>query len=287
MSTEINNIYEKLANITNEIKTVNKSLEVGSGKNKYKAVSEADVLSAVKELENKYKVYSYPVSRKVIDSNVLQIEREYDDKVIKGNQIFLRLEIIYRFVNIEKPEEFVEITSYGDGVDTQDKAPGKAMTYADKYALMKAYKIVTGDDPDAEPSPGLEVEDAENVTKEDAENYILNFGAHKGEKLIDIFNDDFQYLEWLIKNKKATPTLERCIQLLKDAENDRKKLELLAEIEKLEIETNSDHQMILDYFKVTSNKDMTKEQLNECIKILKKKGKKNKDSASEVTPYDF
>ena len=45
------------------------------------------------------------------------------------------------------------MVAYGDGVDTYDKAPGKAMTYADKYALMKAYKISTGDDPDQEASP--------------------------------------------------------------------------------------------------------------------------------------
>ena len=37
----------------------------------------------------------------------------------------------------------------------EDKAPGKAMTYADKYALLKAYKIQTGDDPDAYPSGEL------------------------------------------------------------------------------------------------------------------------------------
>ena len=33
------------------------------------------------------------------------------------------------------------------------KHHGKAMTYADKYALMKAYKIMTGDDPDQNKSP--------------------------------------------------------------------------------------------------------------------------------------
>ena len=71
----------------------------------------------------------------------------------KGNQIVLRIETTYRFVNIENPEEFIEITTYGDGIDTQDKAVGKAMTYADKYALLKAYKIITGDDPDQEHSP--------------------------------------------------------------------------------------------------------------------------------------
>ena len=58
-------------------------------------------------------------------------------------------------MNIEKPEEYIEITTYGDGVDTQDKAPGKAMTYSDKYALLKAYKIQTGDDPDQNMSEPL------------------------------------------------------------------------------------------------------------------------------------
>lgn len=147
------NIYEKLLNITSEIKTVNKNLEVGVGKNAYKAVGEADVLFAVKALEEKYKVYSYPCKRDVIDRAILETEKEYNGTVTKGNQIFLRIETTYRFVNIEKPEEFIEITTYGDGIDTQDKAVGKAMTYADKYALLKAYKIITGDDPDQEHSP--------------------------------------------------------------------------------------------------------------------------------------
>lgn len=147
------NIYEKLLNITSEIKNVNKNLEVGIGKNAYKAVGEADVLAAVKTLEAKYKVYSYPCKREVIDRAIFETEKEYQGTVTKGNQIFLRIETTYRFVNVEKPEEFIEITTYGDGIDTQDKSVGKAMTYADKYALLKAYKIITGDDPDQDHSP--------------------------------------------------------------------------------------------------------------------------------------
>ena len=147
------NLYEKLLNITNEIGQVNKNLVVGEGKSSYKAVGEADVLKAVKELEFKYKVYSYRFSRQIIDNAVLQTERQYKDEIKKGSQIFLRLETVYRFVNIEKPEEFIDVTTYGDGIDTQDKAPGKAMTYSDKYALLKAYKIVTGDDLDQDKSP--------------------------------------------------------------------------------------------------------------------------------------
>ncbi len=147
------NIYEKLLAITNEIGTVAKNLEVGVGKSQYKAVGEADVLKVVKELEYKYKVYSYPSNRRIVDNSILQTRKEYNGQVTEGNQLFMRIEVEYTFVNVEQPEEIVRITTYGDGIDTQDKAPGKAMTYADKYALLKAYKIITGEDPDQNHSP--------------------------------------------------------------------------------------------------------------------------------------
>lgn len=143
------NIYEKLSNITTDLKAVAKNLQVGEGKYQYKAVSEIDVLNAVKPLEAKYKVYSYPCKREVIESGIIESVNYKGE--LKKNQ-FLRIETTYRFVNIEEPTEFIETTTYGDGIDSQDKAPGKAMTYGDKYALLKAYKIMTGDDPDVEAS---------------------------------------------------------------------------------------------------------------------------------------
>ena len=103
------------------------------------------MLAAVKPIEAKHGVYSYPVSRQIIDTSVLTSVKADGSET---RQIFMRIEVIYRFVNVEKPEEYIDIITYGDGVDAQDKAPGKAMTYADKYALLKAYKIITGEDPD-------------------------------------------------------------------------------------------------------------------------------------------
>lgn len=146
------NIYEKLSAISNKLSTVAKNLEVGFGANKYKAVGEADVLKAVKPLEAEFGVYSYPHSRRIIESG------EVESVNAKGEvkkQFFERIETVYRFVNVEKPEEYVDITTYGDGIDSQDKSVGKAMTYGDKYALLKAYKIVTGDDPDQNASEEL------------------------------------------------------------------------------------------------------------------------------------
>ena len=89
----------------------------------------------------------------------------------------MRSETVYRFVNIEKPEEFIDITTYGDGVDTQDKAPGKAMTYGDKYALMKAYKIITGDDPDQTGSPDNMNIVNKNGTKKSTNNKVTDVEA--------------------------------------------------------------------------------------------------------------
>ena len=147
---EINqmNIFEKLSNITNEISSVNKNLTVGEGKSSYKAVGEADILKAVKELEFKYRVYSYPVNREVLESTMYTTTNNYGEK----NNIFSRIKTTYRFVNIDKPDEYIETITFAEGIDTQDKGSGKAMTYSDKYALMKSYKIITGEDPDQNPS---------------------------------------------------------------------------------------------------------------------------------------
>ena len=161
------NIYEKLSAISTELMTVAKNLEVGAGVNKYKAVGEADVLRAVKPLEAKYKVYSYPVHRSIIESG--QIESTTYKGELKKN-LFERIEVTYRFVNIEEPSEYIDIISYGDGIDSQDKSVGKAMTYADKYALLKAYKIVTGEDPDQYASEELK---GSNINKAPLDNSLL------------------------------------------------------------------------------------------------------------------
>ena len=139
------NIYEKLSAITAEISAVAKNLEVGLGQNKYKAVGEADVLAAVKPIERKYGVYSYPMARDLVDSGILE-NVDYKGNVKK--QLYLRLKTTYKFVNVEDTADSIIMEVYSDGVDPQDKAPGKAMTYGDKYALLKAYKIITGEDPD-------------------------------------------------------------------------------------------------------------------------------------------
>lgn len=138
------NIYQRMSKITAEISAVAKNLQVGTGKSSYKAAGEADILASVKPIEAKNGVYSYPVEREIVESGTMERETQYGKSV----QLYMRIRVVYRFLCVDDPTSYIDIVSYGDGVDPQDKAPGKAMTYADKYALMKAYKIITGDDPD-------------------------------------------------------------------------------------------------------------------------------------------
>lgn len=181
------NIYEKMMLITEEIGVVEKELEVKVTKtSSYKAVSERKVLDAVKPIERKYRMYSYPIKRKVIDKDILVKESEYEDyktgeiKTSKTNTLFMRIDTTYRFVNVDNPNEFIETNVYGDGLDTGDKAPGKAMAYADKYALMKAYKLSTGDDPDKDPSPEKGYKKAVATDyKKIIENYITKNNIDK------------------------------------------------------------------------------------------------------------
>lgn len=145
------NLFEKMSLISKEIGAVAKNLEVKiTNTRSYKGIAERDVIDAIKPLEVQYRVFSYPALTRIVSQE--PTVEFYDSNGNKKVNMFMRIERTYCFVNIDKPSETIVVYSYGDGVDSQDKAPGKALTYADKYALLKAYKISTGDDLDAEAS---------------------------------------------------------------------------------------------------------------------------------------
>lgn len=56
----------------------------------------------------------------------------------------------HTYANADNPQEFIRFSTFGYGVDSQDKGPGKAMTYAEKAAHLKAFMIEAGDEDEAE-----------------------------------------------------------------------------------------------------------------------------------------
>lgn len=207
------NIFQRMAAISVEMATVGKNLTVGDGKNKYKAVSERDVIDAVKPLEAKYGVYSYPALRRILESNLLESESTYNGNTTKKTTFMTRIETTYRFVNMDKPDEFIEIISFAEGIDPQDKGSGKAMTYADKYALMKAYKISTGDDPDQEASQPTEYKKAAKPMVYDPNNDK----AYRNMLLMELDAKGINVTDYCREKglNKDTPT-ERVFELLKE-----------------------------------------------------------------------
>ena len=144
------NLYQKMAEVMKDVRYLQKDDEVEAGKDKrgnvktYRAMTEEKVTSVVRESMIKNGIIMFPVA---MSTNVTSetLKTEYGDKI---NRI-THIDVTYRMQNVDEPEDGIMIASSGTGVDTQDKGIGKAMTYAYKYALLRAFAIPTGEDPDA------------------------------------------------------------------------------------------------------------------------------------------
>lgn len=142
------NLIEKIANIMTQVEYLKKDDKVEFGKTTYKAMSEEKVTMIMHKKLADNKIIVYPV----------KMDHRRDG-------IITHVDVIYRMVNAEDPNDFIEIASCGDGADTQDKGSGKAMTYAYKYMWLRTFAIPTGEDPDKISS--AEIDD--KVAKEKAQ----------------------------------------------------------------------------------------------------------------------
>lgn len=141
-------IYSKIQLVSNEVNNLEKDMTVGTGSWSYKAVSDLQVTLAVKKAETKHRIVSVPIKQELINSEILKtIKKDGTEGVTYINIVKMTIKI----VDLDSGE-FVEIESFGQGIDSGDKGFGKASTYARKTALLNAYKIPTGEDPDSNKS---------------------------------------------------------------------------------------------------------------------------------------
>jgi hypothetical protein len=90
------NIHEKMLAIMEDAGKINKDLTVNMGGNKgYNAVSHDEVASTLRPLFIKYKV--------------IPLISEMDDN-LDGNMAKVKIKV--RFINVESPEEFIEVPSF-------------------------------------------------------------------------------------------------------------------------------------------------------------------------------
>jgi len=66
-----------------------------------------------------------------------------------GVQYLTELVLQYTWIDADNPQDRMACRFYGQGIDDGEKGVGKALTYAEKYLLLKTFNIATDkDDPD-------------------------------------------------------------------------------------------------------------------------------------------
>ncbi len=116
-------------------------IEKGSNKvnGQYRFVSHDAVVAKLRPSIVKNRIVVVPSVQKIVQ---------------EGNRTEMCLDVW--FINPERPEDRFGITMPGYGIDPSDKGPGKAVSYAFKYALLKTFLLETGDDPDNDTKLGYE-----------------------------------------------------------------------------------------------------------------------------------
>ena len=176
------NLYQKIQMVSDEIKNIEKNTVVGTGNSAYKAVADIDVLLKVKQAETKYGLVSIPVKQELVRSDqVMKQSRDGYTSVTFADIVKMTV----RIINIDNPAETIEVESFGRGLDPGDKGFGKASTYARKYALLNAYKIATGEDPDEQASQEMPVSNIDE-TRAAVINYCMN-NANYSSQLCQYF----------------------------------------------------------------------------------------------------
>lgn len=192
------NIAQRINAVMGEVDYIQKEEKEGM---KYRIVSHDAVTAKVRPILQKHGVVYYP--RNMTVENVGNRTQSYFD---------------VRFENIDDRSDFIDVATFGYGVDGQDKGPGKAMSYGVKYALLKVLGLETGDDPDtvqdasADFKPAPMIEDSQrDELQAMIEGYgfnILKVCQHfKIASLKDIPADKFEvvkkYLNDAFDKKKA------------------------------------------------------------------------------------
>jgi len=132
------NIYQKLIEVRKSVPYLKKDNEGF----KFSFVSSSQTLGTLRAAMDEMGLLLIP--------SVLADEVR-DHKTAKGgHEYFTKISIKFVWVNAENPEEQVESMWIGQGLDSGEKGVGKAVTYAEKYFLLKFFNIATDkDDPDS------------------------------------------------------------------------------------------------------------------------------------------
>lgn len=107
----------------------------------------------------------------------------------------------------------------------------------------------------------------QTFTKEEAENYVLDFGKHSGKHLTELPDN---YLHWLYENNSACKQMIDVLGICKSNEDIEQDMNLLNDIMELIDITGVDLDKIKSKYNVDSLNNASHSQLEEILKVLQK-----------------
>lgn len=146
------------------------------------------------------------------------------------------------------------------GINNPVQAYGSSLTYCRRYSLLMALGLATEDDDGASLS---------EMTKEEAEKYVIDFGKYKGKLLNDLIKDENPYIDWLLNNSNNQVVL-KAIELLtgrtpKTEEQWDDRIELDKKLQEIIVKKDLDVEAICKYYKVARTTELSDEQIKEII----------------------
>jgi hypothetical protein len=145
------NVHQKLV----EVRKVVTSLTKDNAGEQYKYVSSSQVLHAVRAKMDELYILLEP---RIVGHELGKSAIEYYDKEGRVSKrtttYFTEVDMTMTWVNADDPTQKIECPWYAQGVDIAgEKGVGKALTYGEKYFMLRYLNIPTdADDPDAPPN---------------------------------------------------------------------------------------------------------------------------------------
>lgn len=135
------------------------------GKN-YRAISESAILEVLNPLLKENRIAYMPVI-KDYDLKIEKVKSGIDSSgfPVETLVFIATVKVDLQFYEQGSPAPAFIFEGVGMGIDSGDKAMGKALTAATKYALLKGFRLQYSDDPDAEASTDITSISASEETK--------------------------------------------------------------------------------------------------------------------------
>lgn len=142
--TEELNLYQKIADVKANIDGFTKDKKSYN----YSYVSGSQVLHRIREkmLEHKLLLFPYTANETCEQIEVTRFNKKAN-KEVTTTEFLVKLKMIYTWINADNPQEKQIVDFWATGQqDDPAKAYGTALTYAERYFLMKFFNIPTDED---------------------------------------------------------------------------------------------------------------------------------------------